>query len=182
VSDDLITRLRKRAEIRRQISTRKSVQEGKPDRIADLLEEAADALEALGRQDATMTHASRSGNSRNSAPGATNLEATVRPIEPAPVRRMPEVSDTAPLRPSETSSELWTALDQSDRKAALAQMTREAQRTGRYFGPPRAETTTKPSDNRSDRQTDGAPVKVHGTCIDWQDCEICASRWTGGEG
>lgn len=45
--EDLITRLRKRAEIRRQISTRKSVQEGKPDRIADLLEEAAAALQAL---------------------------------------------------------------------------------------------------------------------------------------
>jgi hypothetical protein len=41
----LIYRLRKRAEIRRQISTRKSVQEGKPDRITDLLEEAALALE-----------------------------------------------------------------------------------------------------------------------------------------
>lgn len=41
---DLIHRLRKRAEIRRQISTRKSVQENKPDRIADLLDEAADAL------------------------------------------------------------------------------------------------------------------------------------------
>lgn len=45
--NDLIERLRKRAEIRRQISTRKSVQEGKPDRIADLLEEAADALVAM---------------------------------------------------------------------------------------------------------------------------------------
>jgi hypothetical protein len=42
----LVFRLRKRAEIRRQIASRKSVQEGKPDRIADLLEEAADALEA----------------------------------------------------------------------------------------------------------------------------------------
>lgn len=42
---DLIYRLRKRAEIRRQITTRKSVQEGKPDRIADLLEEAAFALQ-----------------------------------------------------------------------------------------------------------------------------------------
>lgn len=42
---DLITRLRTRAEIRRSISSRKSVQEGKPDRIAALLEEAADALE-----------------------------------------------------------------------------------------------------------------------------------------
>jgi hypothetical protein len=44
--EDLIYRLRKRAEIRRQINTRKSVQEGAPDRIADLLEEAADALES----------------------------------------------------------------------------------------------------------------------------------------
>jgi hypothetical protein len=42
----LVFRLRKRAEIRRQIASRKSVAEGKPDRIADLLEEAADALEA----------------------------------------------------------------------------------------------------------------------------------------
>jgi hypothetical protein len=42
--DDLVYRLRKRAEIRRQIPNRKSVQEGQPDRIADLLEEAADAL------------------------------------------------------------------------------------------------------------------------------------------
>jgi hypothetical protein len=45
--DDLVYRLRKRAEIRRQISTRKSVQEGKPDRIADLLEEAADYIDCL---------------------------------------------------------------------------------------------------------------------------------------
>ena len=43
--DDLVYRLRKRAEIRRQIHDRKSVQEGKPDRIADLLEEAADYID-----------------------------------------------------------------------------------------------------------------------------------------
>ena len=43
----LIFRLRKRAEIRRQIQDRKSVQEGRPDRIADLLEEAANELERL---------------------------------------------------------------------------------------------------------------------------------------
>lgn len=47
MTHDLIYRLRKRAEIRRQISTRKSVQEGKPDRISDLLEEAANELERL---------------------------------------------------------------------------------------------------------------------------------------
>lgn len=45
--EDIVYRLRKRAEIRRQISTRKSVQEGKPDRIADLLEEAANEIEQL---------------------------------------------------------------------------------------------------------------------------------------
>jgi hypothetical protein len=43
----LLFRLRKRAEIRRQISGRKSVEEGKPDRIADLLEEAANEIEQL---------------------------------------------------------------------------------------------------------------------------------------
>jgi hypothetical protein len=46
-SEDLIYRLRKRAEIRRQVSSRKSVQEGKPDRISDLLEEAAGTIEDL---------------------------------------------------------------------------------------------------------------------------------------
>jgi len=43
----LVYRLRKRAEIRRQISSRKSVQEGRADRLADLLEEAADEIERL---------------------------------------------------------------------------------------------------------------------------------------
>ena len=44
---DIIFRLRKRAEIRRQIPGRKSVEEGAPDRIADLLEEAANEIEAM---------------------------------------------------------------------------------------------------------------------------------------
>ena len=43
----LVFRLRKRAEIRRQIKDRKSVQEGAADRIADLLEEAAIEIERL---------------------------------------------------------------------------------------------------------------------------------------
>ena len=46
-TEDLVYRLRKRAEIRRQIPSRKSVQENAPDRIADLLEEAANEIEAL---------------------------------------------------------------------------------------------------------------------------------------
>jgi 3'-phosphoadenosine 5'-phosphosulfate sulfotransferase len=45
--ENLVSRLRKRAEIRRSIQTRKSVQEGKPDRISDLLEEAAAEIELL---------------------------------------------------------------------------------------------------------------------------------------
>lgn len=44
---DIVYRLEKRAEIRRQIATRKSVQEGKPDRIADLLEDAAREIKEL---------------------------------------------------------------------------------------------------------------------------------------
>ncbi len=47
MDEDIIYRLRERARIRRQISTRKSVQEGKPDRIADLLDEAATEIETL---------------------------------------------------------------------------------------------------------------------------------------
>lgn len=43
--EDLIYRLKKRAEIRRSITTRKSVQNGEPDRISDLLEEAASVIE-----------------------------------------------------------------------------------------------------------------------------------------
>ena len=43
----LVEKLRTRASIRRSIKDRKSVQEGKPDRIADLLEEAADEIERL---------------------------------------------------------------------------------------------------------------------------------------
>jgi hypothetical protein len=47
LEDSLIYRLRKRAEIRRSINSRKSVQEGKADRISDLLEEAADEIYRL---------------------------------------------------------------------------------------------------------------------------------------
>ena len=43
----LVFRLRKRAEIRRQIPGRLAVVEGKPDRIADLLDEAANEIENL---------------------------------------------------------------------------------------------------------------------------------------
>lgn len=42
----LVERLRIRASIRRNNTERKSVKEGKPDRISDLLEEAADEIES----------------------------------------------------------------------------------------------------------------------------------------
>jgi hypothetical protein len=54
---DLVYRLRKRAEIRRQIPTRKSVQEGQPDRMADLLEEAATEIETLQQTVANLVAA-----------------------------------------------------------------------------------------------------------------------------
>ena len=43
----IVDRLRIRASIRRNAIDRKSVQEGKSDRLADLLEEAADVIEYL---------------------------------------------------------------------------------------------------------------------------------------
>jgi len=46
-SSDLVYRLLKRAEIRGEIHTRKSVQEGKPDIIKELLQEAAVEIEEL---------------------------------------------------------------------------------------------------------------------------------------
>ena len=50
--EDLVYRLRKRAEIRRQIPTRKSVQDNQPDRLSDLLEEAASEIERLNNIEA----------------------------------------------------------------------------------------------------------------------------------
>ena len=54
IPESLVYRLRKRAEIRRQIKTRKSVQNNEPDRIADLLEEAANKIEELEKQNGQM--------------------------------------------------------------------------------------------------------------------------------
>lgn len=48
--DDVVYKLLKRAEIRRQIPGRKSVQNNEPDRIADLLEEAAAEIVKLRRR------------------------------------------------------------------------------------------------------------------------------------
>jgi len=56
----LVFRLQKRAEIRRQIPGRKSVQEGSKDRIADLLEEAAripsEIIDILKNDDSIRHH------------------------------------------------------------------------------------------------------------------------------
>jgi hypothetical protein len=51
----LVFRLRKRAEIRRQIPGRLAVTEGKPDKIANLLDEAADEIESLKKQVMALT-------------------------------------------------------------------------------------------------------------------------------
>ena len=45
--EDIVERLLERARIRRQIPTRKSVLLGERDRLSDLLEEAAQAINAL---------------------------------------------------------------------------------------------------------------------------------------
>jgi len=52
----LVFRLRKRAEIRRQIPGRLAATQGKPDRIADLLDEAADEIERLNYERTNPTH------------------------------------------------------------------------------------------------------------------------------
>lgn len=49
MEQSLIERLRIRADIRRNAKGRKSVEEGKPDRIADLLEESVLEIERLER-------------------------------------------------------------------------------------------------------------------------------------
>lgn len=45
--EDIVDSLRIRAKIRRNAKDRRSVQENKPDRLADLLERAADEIEHL---------------------------------------------------------------------------------------------------------------------------------------
>lgn len=47
---DLVYRLKTRAAIRRQAKGRKSVEEGAPDRLSDLLEEAAAEIERLRKE------------------------------------------------------------------------------------------------------------------------------------
>jgi hypothetical protein len=53
----LVFRLRKRAEIRRQIPGRLAVTEGKPDKIANLLDEAASEIEKLEQTIANLVSA-----------------------------------------------------------------------------------------------------------------------------
>lgn len=56
IFDDIVYRLRKRAEIRRQAIDRKSVQENKRDRISDLLEEAAYEIECLRKDNIELSN------------------------------------------------------------------------------------------------------------------------------
>ena len=57
VEQSLLFRLRKRAEIRRQIPGRLAVTEGKPDKIANLLDEAADEIEKMEQTIANLVSA-----------------------------------------------------------------------------------------------------------------------------
>lgn len=70
----LINRLRIRASIRRNIQTRKSVQEGKPDRISDLLEEAADQLQQDERFKYSLCFKVWKFFSRDGSNGARSVE------------------------------------------------------------------------------------------------------------
>lgn len=86
----LVERLRKRAEIRRQISTRKSVQEGKADRIADLLEEAASELDRVTEErDAALAQ-------------VTELRFALRPYIPSEVHPFDQDETRARIAFSET--------------------------------------------------------------------------------
>ena len=73
-NEDLVYRLRKRAEIRRQIPTRKSVQDNQPDRLSDLLEESAVEIERLRNMkpfcwyDPTNRHFSQDKNDSSFTP------------------------------------------------------------------------------------------------------------------
>jgi hypothetical protein len=69
-SEDLVYRLRKRAEIRRQIPHRRSVQENKPDRLADLLDEAAGELERLHQRLEDSHYVDNAGNRVACEPGS----------------------------------------------------------------------------------------------------------------
>ena len=62
-NEDLVYRLQKRAEIRRQAKGRKSVEEGKPDRIADLLEEAAAEIEKYRKDEEDRYNQEQHGTS-----------------------------------------------------------------------------------------------------------------------
>ena len=55
-ADSLVDRLKIRAMIRRQAQDRKSVQESKPDRLAALLDEAADYISILESENAELVN------------------------------------------------------------------------------------------------------------------------------
>lgn len=62
MEQDLMFRLRERARIRRQAASRRSVQEGRPDRLADLLDEAANEIDGLRAFKRSVDEALNSGD------------------------------------------------------------------------------------------------------------------------
>lgn len=88
IEEDIVCRLRKRAEIRRGIAHRKSVQEGQPDRIADLLEEAAATIEGLLQNKVFIDRCERTPCSHTQSRPSLVGEIVMRPdLLPASIRR-----------------------------------------------------------------------------------------------
>lgn len=83
MSETLVERLRKRAEIRAQIASRKSVQEGKPDRIGEVLLEAATRLETLARHARRWKSAAKMHRAvrRENAQDANEMRVTIEELE-----------------------------------------------------------------------------------------------------
>jgi hypothetical protein len=76
---ELVERLNERARIRRNIPGRKSIEEGRPDRIADQLEEAATALSSLSAQNEKYTDAQSTARAEAREECAKVADATTTP-------------------------------------------------------------------------------------------------------
>lgn len=131
MSETLVERLRKRAEIRRQIATRKSVQEGKADRISDVLEEAANRLETLARHARRWKSAAKMHRSvrRENAQDANEMRVTIEELENHVTRVEAELYNDR----NEPARILYVA-QRKRADAALAQVERlrEALKKGRF--------------------------------------------------
>ena len=120
----LAAELEERARIRRQISTRKSVQEGKPDRIADLLERAARML-----RQTTMAGPQESRVSDDALRGAGPSPAGPAPESPAGVADMERLYGVyvPDYRTSDSSAAPELSAEQERRQGHSALRVRDGQ-------------------------------------------------------